>query len=118
MMKETLSGTILSINFHLTLSTQQHQILPLPLIIYFSEKREEIAEDVPAPTEGIPAPASPTPAPTLETVENDHTLQEQESQHARTLGSQPAHIVTFTCKMLSQPKLVDTQYNVGLYEQL
>ena len=32
----------------------------------FSEEREEIAEDVPAPAEDIPAPA---PAPTLETVE-------------------------------------------------
>ena len=41
----------------------------------FSEGREEIAEDVPAPTEGIPAPApaedtpAPAPVPTLETVE-------------------------------------------------
>ena len=37
----------------------------------FSERREEIAEDVPAPAEGIPAPAkdTPAPAPTLETVE-------------------------------------------------
>ena len=32
----------------------------------FSERREEIAEDVPAPAEDVPAPA---PAPTLETVE-------------------------------------------------
>ena len=32
----------------------------------FSEEREEIAEDIPAPAEDIPAP---TPAPTLETVE-------------------------------------------------
>ena len=32
----------------------------------FSEEREEIAEDVPAPAEDVPAPA---PAPTLETVE-------------------------------------------------
>ena len=31
----------------------------------FSEEREEIAEDVPAPAEDVPAP----PAPTLETVE-------------------------------------------------
>ena len=31
----------------------------------FSERREEIAEDIPAPAEDIPAPA---PAPTLETV--------------------------------------------------
>ena len=34
---------------------------------------------------------------------SDHTLQEQGSQHARTLGNQPVHIVTFTCKMLSRP---------------
>ena len=33
----------------------------------FSEEREEIAEDVPAPAEDVPAPAPP--APTLETVE-------------------------------------------------
>ena len=64
MMIETLSGTILSINFHLTLSTRQNQILSLFLIPYFSERREEIAEDVPAPAEDVPAPA-----PTLETVE-------------------------------------------------
>ena len=31
----------------------------------FSERREEIAEDIPAPVEDIPAPE---PAPTLETV--------------------------------------------------
>ena len=49
----------------------------------FSERREEIAEDVPAPAEDVPAPApapenvsapaedipAPAPAPTLETVE-------------------------------------------------
>ena len=35
----------------------------------FSEEREEIVEDVPAPAEDIPAPAPPAPAPTLETVE-------------------------------------------------
>ena len=32
----------------------------------FSEEREEITEDIPAPAEDVPAPA---PAPTLETVE-------------------------------------------------
>ena len=67
MMIETLSGTILLRNFHLTLSTRQNQILPMFLILYFSEGREEITEDIPAPTD-IPAPA-PAPAPTLETVE-------------------------------------------------
>ena len=73
MMIETLSSTILLRNFHLTLSTQQNQILPLFLILHFSEGREEIAEDVPAPAEDIPTPAPaedvPAPAPALETVE-------------------------------------------------
>ena len=49
---------------------------------------------------------------------NDHTLQEQGSQRERTLGNQPAHIVTFTCKTLSRPGSVDTQYNVGLCEKV
>ena len=68
-MIETLSGTILSRNFHLTLPTQQNQIL-LCFRFYILERREEIAEDVPAPAKDIPAPASapPAPAPTLETV--------------------------------------------------
>ena len=35
----------------------------------FSEGREEIAEDAPAPAEDIPAPAPPAPATPLETVE-------------------------------------------------
>ena len=38
MMIETLSGTILSRNFHLTLSTRQNQILPLSLILYFQKE--------------------------------------------------------------------------------
>ena len=49
---------------------------------------------------------------------SDHTLQEQESQHARTLGNQPVHIVTFTCEMLSRHGSVDTQYYVELCENL
>ena len=75
MMIETLSGTILLRNFHLTLSTRQNQILPLFLILYFSEGREKITEDVPAPTEDVPTPAPApaedisAPAPTLQTVE-------------------------------------------------
>ena len=40
------------------------------------EEREEIAEDVPAPVDN-PAPA---PADTLETMRNNLTLQDQESQ--------------------------------------
>ena len=38
MMIETLSGTILLRNFHLTLSTRQNQILPLFLILYFQKE--------------------------------------------------------------------------------
>ena len=35
----------------------------------FSEEREKIAEDIPAPAEDVPVPApTPAPAPTLETV--------------------------------------------------
>ena len=65
----------------------------------FSEEREEIAEDVPAPAEDIPAP-TPTPAPadTLEKVKGNLTLQDQESQRRGTLEGQPVHIVTSTCR--------------------
>ena len=48
---------------------------------------------------------------------NNLTLQDQESQRGRTLEGQPVHIVTFTCnqlKTLSQPGLVENQYNVEL----
>ena len=64
----------------------------------FYERREEIAEDVPAHAEDVPASAPAPPAPALHwrQSKNDHTLQEQGSQHARTLGNQPAHIVTLT----------------------
>ena len=76
MMKETLSGTILSINFHLTLSKWQHQILLLCLILYLSERKgenadiAEIAEDSPAAAGPAPAPVpASAPAPTLEIVQ-------------------------------------------------
>ena len=66
------------------------------LILYFSERKEEnadiaeIVEDAPAAEGPAPAPVpAPAPAPTLD------ILQEQGSQQ-RTLGSQPAHIVTLT----------------------
>ena len=74
MMIETLSGTILSVTFHQTLSSRQHQIL-LCLILYFAERKEENMENAetaetaegpaPAPTAEGPAPA---PAATLERV--------------------------------------------------
>ena len=49
---------------------------------------------------------------------SDHTLQDQESQHARTLADQPVHIVTSTCEMSFRPGSVDTQYNVLTFAKL
>ena len=121
-MIETLSSTILSRNFHLTLSTRQNQILPLFLIIYFQKEGRKLQKTF--------LHLQKTYLhlhhlhlhlhlhPHWRQLKNDHTLQEQGSQHARTLGNQPAHIVTFTCKMLSQPGSEDTQYNVGLCKKL
>ena len=43
------------------------------------------------------------------------TLQDLESQQERTLGSQPAHSVTFTCKDTITSESVDYQFeNVEL----
>ena len=115
MMIETLSGTILLRNFDLTLSTRQNQIRPLFLILYF-RKKGGITEDVPAPTEDIPALA-PAPAPTLETVEErPHTPGTRKS--TRNFGKPASAYSDSYIQTLSRPGLVDTQYNVGLYEQL
>ena len=67
-MIETLLSAILSREYQMILSTRQNHILLPSLILYFSEEREEIAEDIPAPAEDVPAPA-PACADTLETVE-------------------------------------------------
>ena len=76
----------------------------------FSEEREEIAEDVPAPAPSeereeiadVPAPAEDVPAPADKThwrkSRGNLTLQDQKSQRKRTLEGQPVHIVTFTCR--------------------
>ena len=91
MMKETLSGTILSRNFHLILSTRQNQILPLSLILYF-QKEGRKSHKMFLHLQKMHLHLHPH----WRQLKNDHTLQEQGSQHARTLGSQPAHIVTLT----------------------
>ena len=78
--------------------------------VFFIERKEENADIAEITEAEVPAPA-----PTLENSRNDHTLQEQGSQQ-RTLGDQPVHIVHI--RTLFQPGLVDTQYNVGLYEHL
>ena len=48
---------------------------------------------------------------------SDHTPRARKSQQ-RTLGDQPVHIVTFYIQTLFQPGLADTQYNVGLLQNL
>ena len=59
-------------------------------LISESEEREEITE-----TTDVPAPA---PTPALERVEEQsHTPGSRKSMR-KNLGSQPVHIVTFTCK--------------------
>ena len=50
----------------------------------FSEEREEIAEDVPAPAD-IPAPA-PAPAPTLETVKEQPYTPGSRKSMRKNLG--------------------------------
>ena len=52
-----------------------------------SERREEIAEDVPAPAEDIPAPA---PAPTLETVEEQQPYTPGSRKSMRKNFGKPA----------------------------
>ena len=54
----------------------------------FSEEREEIAEDVPAPAD-IPTPA-PAPAPTLETVEEQQPYTPGSRKSTRKNFGRPA----------------------------
>ena len=122
MMIETLSGTILLRNFHLTLSTRQNKILPLFLILYFSEGREQIAEDAPAPAEDVPAPApapaedvpAPAPAPTLETVEERQPYIPGSRKSMRKNFGKPASAYSDSyMQTLSRPGLVDDQYKLN-----
>ena len=77
----------------------------------FSERREEIAEDIPAPAEDIPAP-------TLETVEErPHTPGTRKST-CKNFGKPASTYSDSYIQTLSQPGLVDTQYNVGLCKKL
>ena len=86
----------------------------------FSERWEEIAEDVPTPAEDVPAPAppAPAPAPTLETVEEQpHTPGTRKSTH-QNFGKLASAYSDSYIQTLSQPGLVDTQYNLGLCKKL
>ena len=115
MMIETLSSTILFRNFHLTLSTRQNQIPPLFLILYFSEGRKEIAEDLPAPAEDVPAPAEdiptpvPAPADTLETVKGQPYTPGSRKSTKENFGRPASAYSDSYMQTLSQPGLVDDQ---------
>ena len=119
MRKETLSSTILSIKYQGIMLPRQNQVLPLCLILYFQKERRKSqklwrSQKMHLQKMNLCLHLHPH----WRQSKNDHTLQEQGSQQERTLGNQPAHIVTFTCEMLSRPGSVDTQYNVGLCEKL
>ena len=128
-MIETLSGTILSVKFHQTLSSWQHQVL-LCLILYFAERKEEnvenaetaeIAEDAaegpaPAPTAEGPVPA-PAPAATLEIVhERPHSKNKEKS--TENFGRPASTYSDFYIQTLFQPGLADTQYNIDFLRNL
>ena len=81
MMRETLSSKILSRKYQMILSTRQNQILPVSDSI-FSEEREEITEDIPAPAD-VPAPA---PASALETVEEQPYTSGSRKSMRKNLG--------------------------------
>ena len=91
MKKETMSGTILSIKYQDDLVVQTKSNTASVSDSVFSEGKEEnadIAEGVEGTPAEVPAPAPATaPAHWNCTVDwNNHTLQDQESQHVRTSG--------------------------------
>ena len=107
MRKETVSSTILSMKYQAILLSRQNRILPLCLILYFQKERRKMQK-----LWKMHLQKNLHLHPHWRQSKSDHTLQEQGSQHARTLGNQPVHIATFTCETLSRPGSVDTQYNV------
>ena len=92
---------------------QTNRILPLCLILYFQKERRKTQK-----LWKMHLQKNLHLHSHWRQSKSDHTLQEQGSQHARTLGNEPVHIVTFTCEMLSQPGSVDTQYNVLTLQKL
>ena len=77
------------------------------------KEREEIAEDVPAPTKDIPAP-TPTPADTLETVKGQPYTPGSRKSKKKNFGRPASAYSDFYMQTLSQPGLVDDQYKVEL----
>ena len=142
MMIETLSSTILSRNFHLTLSTQQNQILPLNL--YFRKKGGNcrrhsctcrrhtcICTTCTTCTCTCTHTGDSRKMTTHSRIKKVNKELWEVSQDKNTADSQKQKKLSFKSNLLiimshsdsyiqtlSQPGLVDTQYNVGLYEQL
>ena len=115
MRKETVSGTILSMKYQEILSSRQNQILPLCLILYFQKERRKmqiLQKKHLHKHLHLHQHLHLQLHPHWRQSRNNHTLQDQESQHARTLGDQPVHTVTFTCETSFRPGSLDTQYNV------
>ena len=117
MMIETLSGRILSINFHLTLSTWQNQTLPL--ILYFRKKGGNCRRC----SCTCRRHTCTCTCTTCTTCTCTHTGDSQKmTTHSkikkRNFGKPASAHSDSYIQTLSQPGSVDTQYNVGLYEQL
>ena len=79
------------------LSSRQNRILPLCLILYFQKGRRKMQILQKKHLQKY-LHLHLQLHPHWRQSRNDHTLQDQESQHVRTLGDQPVHIVTFTCE--------------------
>ena len=92
MMKETLSSTILSRKYQMILFTQQNQILPLLLLLYFQKKGRKLQKTFLHLKMFLHLHLHPH----WRQSRNSLTLQDQESQQGRTLEGQPVHLVTFT----------------------
>ena len=96
MRKETLSGTILSIKYQAILLPRKNQVLPLCLILYFQKERRKSQklqklQKMHLQKIHLNLHLHLHQHPHWRQSKNDHTLQEQGSQHEGTLGNQPAH---------------------------
>ena len=74
------------------------------------EEREEIAEDVPAPT--------PAPADTLETVKGQPYTPGSRKSTNKNFGRPASAYSDSYMQTLFRPGLVENQYNVELYESV
>ena len=77
----------------------------------FSERREEITEDVPAPAD-VPAP-TPAPADTLETVEGQPYTPGSRKSMKKNFGRPASAYSDSYMQTLSRPGLVDDQYKLN-----